>query len=94
MFVLCSGLPRQVGQRAKAHFLQVCLLPEEVGVPTVMAHIAVETVVGHERQTGRGIYAKGVCCEPLGTYPTLQLHLSQLSAILFIHGARLSIHHL
>ena len=42
----------------------------------------------------RGIYTKGVCCEPFGTYSTLQLYLSQLTAIFFIHGACLSIHHL
>lgn len=42
----------------------------------------------------RGIYAKGVCCEPFGAYPTLQLHLSQLTAVFFIHGACLRVHHL
>lgn len=42
----------------------------------------------------RSVYAEGVCREPFCAYPALQLYLSQLSAILFIHGARLSVHHL
>lgn len=29
-----------------------CLFPQEVGVPAVVAHVAVEAVVGHEGQTG------------------------------------------
>lgn len=46
------------------------------------------------KKYSRSIYAKGVRCEPFCTYPTLQLYLPQLSAILFIHRARLGIHHL
>lgn len=34
--------------KPKAHFLQVCLLSEEIGLPTMMAHIAMKIIVGHE----------------------------------------------
>lgn len=44
-----------------------CLLPEEVGVPAMMAHVAVETVVGHEREAGSGERQIPHISEPLNT---------------------------
>lgn len=41
----------------------------------------------------RGINAERFCCEPLGANPTLQLNLPQLSPILFVNWACLSIHY-
>lgn len=40
----------------------------------------------------RCVYSEGVSGKPFCTYSTLQLHLSQLSTILFIHRAHLGIH--